>query len=181
MDFRPDTTTYEAPSQTSDAALFPDQESDSESELGLVEVPLMSKDEFATIMETFYDNATRGNDGFRQEDLVYIVRSACRPRHRHSQRSGNPFEESAKQHQKRQRIVRKFYKRLMDEVCRNALPPENVERLNSALCWAFLQVAHMDELTRVSATLSGPEMPETFAKIEKVFTAWVIQFRVCES
>lgn len=133
------------------------------------------KELFLKTMSEFYDKTSGNVDGFRPQDFLHVWSSARRGRHRGGRADGLYFSENPA----RQSIVDHFRQRLLN-VSRCEIFHQ-YKLLNSALCWAFLQVADMGEMENMKIMLAAPTMPKLFKEIEEIFIAWSLQFRICES
>lgn len=170
MDSQPESTTIVKPGDTSQ----PD--TDSVGERGLV----LSREDFLDIMRDFHDKTVKGVDGFRLEDLDYIVTSATAPRSRQPADGGALFPEDPE----RQAIIKKFFNRVASarQLGKREISIERSRLLRSAQTWARLQITNMSELREMAATLDADDKtPEVFETIEYDHTAWKLQFQICKS
>jgi hypothetical protein len=89
------------------------------------------KERFLKMMSKFYDKTSGNVDGFRPEDLFYVVNSVRHGRHRGGRPEGSYFSENPA----RRSIVDHFDQRLLSDCFpMGNLSPERYELLNSATC-----------------------------------------------
>ncbi|KAH7359189.1 hypothetical protein B0T11DRAFT_355844 [Plectosphaerella cucumerina] len=160
MDSQPDTTGDASASQSGLDTIRP--------------VPGIPWDRFLNIMKEFHAKTTSEVDGFRHEDLIYVVTTATSSRSRENTRIGVYFTDNAN----RQDVISRYYDRIVMEHNANCVSDKQFRLLNSALFWAKMQVADMSVIWEINNVLSTTTFPRPFDELERIFTAWSLQFRI---
>jgi hypothetical protein len=127
-------------------------------------------------MKEFHAKTTSEVDGFRHEDLIYVVTTATSSRSRENTRIGVYFTDNAN----RQDVISRYYDRIVMEHNANCVSDKQFRLLNSALFWATMQVADMSVIWEINNVLSTTTFPRPFDELERIFTAWSLQFRICK-
>lgn len=133
-------------------------------------------DRFLTIMKEFHAKTTSQVDGSCHEDLIYVVTTAASTLSREDTRVGIYFTDN----DERQQVTSRFYDRIVTEHNANCISDKQFRLLSSALFWATMQVADMSVIWEINNVLSTTTFPRPFDELERIFTAWSLQFRICK-